>query len=76
MTPVQWLAAWAIVSVIATPFIGEYLHNRRINREWQQWLDDEADARLERLATKLWLADEILEAEAFHLDQPQPLRRA
>lgn len=76
MTWVQILAAWAIVSVIATPFIGEYLHNRRINREWQQWLDDEADARLERLAVKLWLADEILEAEAFHLDQPQPMRRA
>jgi hypothetical protein len=33
MNWIQGLAIWVIASVIATPFIGEYLHKRRVNRE-------------------------------------------
>lgn len=32
MTLAQWLATWAIASVLATPFVGHLLHERRVRK--------------------------------------------
>ena len=55
MTLTQWLAVWFLVSVIASPFIGAWLHNRRVNRDFRGHLDTEA--RRARLVKLVELAD-------------------
>lgn len=49
MTWVQWAAVWFIVSVVASPFLGHWLHKRRTR------IDRQRCARLEKLVE---LADE------------------
>ena len=56
MTPINWLAIWFLASVVAAPFIGHYLHNRRVNRDFRGHLDTEA--RRVRLAKLVQLANE------------------
>lgn len=65
MTWIQALAIWFIGSVIAAPFVGQWLHNRRINAEWNQWLYDERQGRLERLQRNYDIADAITREDAY-----------
>lgn len=75
MTPVQILAVWFIASVVAAPFIGEYLHSRRVNREFRNLLERERQTR--PLHPAIVKSDSRWTDEAFALDEPnQPRRRA
>jgi hypothetical protein len=73
MTPINWLAIWFLASVVAAPFIGQWLYRRRTRNEFlailalnKRLVDRERDARIERLARKLWIADKATELSARH----------
>lgn len=62
------LAVWFLVSVVASPFVGQWLHNRRVNQEFREHLDSERRrVRLEKLVE---LADEY---EAAQTDKQRSL---
>lgn len=63
MTLTQILAVWAIVSVIAAPFVGEYLHNLRVNREFRTLLPPSAVKSEGRdLTPEQWGAIAVMDA--------------
>lgn len=68
MTPVQWLATWFIIAVVASPFIGQWLHSRRVNRQFRGHL--ESERRRVRLEKLVELADEY---EAAQTDKQRSL---
>lgn len=76
MTPVQILATFFIVSVIASPLIGEHLYKRRVNREFKDLLErNRPKPRL--LHPVVAKSDSRWTDEAFALDEPsQPKRSA
>lgn len=75
MTPVQILAVWVIVSVIATPFLGEWLHNRRVNREFKSLLERNRP-KSRPLHPSIVKSDSRWTDEAFALDEPSQPRSA
>ena len=56
MTLTQWLAVWIIGAVVASPFIGEWLANRRTRSELDVLLHREMVLRQRRM---LKVADRI-----------------
>jgi hypothetical protein len=62
MTWIQGLAIFVIASVIASPFLGEYLHNLRTHRDFKGWLADEEKLAADRKARiDSWCTPEELE---------------
>ena len=57
----QLSVCWIVLSLVASPYIGRYLRNRRTQKEFRQHLDTEARrVRLEKLVE---LADQYEAAE-------------
>lgn len=57
MTGIQWCAVAFLVSCVSAPLIGNWLHNLRVKREFNQILEG-AEARARKARIGAWLSKE------------------